>query len=134
MSQTALHLLDRTTFLRQNSDGSLMRRRGPAYAHTVGPFGGITVVNLLYAVFSRSARVGHPLSLIANYGRPIADGEYPHANTEMLAARGKRPLVGLARASHFGLGYHPQSAEIRSNNGALVATCHQIVYFKGMSS
>ena len=267
MSQTFLHPLDRATSLSLNTDGSLTGRPGPAYAHAVGPFGGITAATLLNAALSHSARLGDPLCLTANYARPIADGEfrveavpvctnrstqhwsitlsqggkiattatvafavrrdtgsstevvspevppaaalqrvqaggmstwtnnydlrfvhgglpdgtevdrqpgsttvqwirddppramdflslasicdsffpriflrrqrpvpagtislttYFHANTEILAAQGERPVLGIARASHFGLGYHDQSAEIWSDNGVLLATSHQI--------
>lgn len=53
-----------------------------------------------------------------------------HADAALLAAQGTRPLLGSARASHFGRGYHDQSAEIWSDTGDLLATSHQIVYFK----
>lgn len=55
---------------------------------------------------------------------------YFHADARRLAAQGERPVLGAARASHFGLGYHDQSAEIWSDDGALLATSHQIVYYK----
>jgi hypothetical protein len=76
MSQIPPHPLDQATLLRQNSDGSLTGRTDPAYAHAVGPFGGITAATLLNAALSHSARLGDPLSLTANYARPIADGEF----------------------------------------------------------
>ena len=55
---------------------------------------------------------------------------YFHADARRLAAQGERPVLGAARASHFGLGYHDQSAEIWSDDGALLATSHQIVYYR----
>lgn len=55
---------------------------------------------------------------------------YFHADAKLLAAHGDRPVLGTARASHFGRGYHDQSAEIWSEDGVLLATSHQIVYFK----
>lgn len=55
---------------------------------------------------------------------------YFHADAAQLAAYGTRPVLGVARASRFGLGYHDQSAEIWGEDGALLATSHQIVYFK----
>lgn len=55
---------------------------------------------------------------------------YFHADAKLLQAQGTRPLLGTARASHFGRGYHDQSAEIWSEDGALLATSHQIVYYK----
>ena len=76
MRQTSLHPLDRATLLSQNSDGSLTGRTDPAYAHAVGPFGGITAATLLNAALSHSACLGDPLALTVNYARPIADGEF----------------------------------------------------------
>lgn len=55
---------------------------------------------------------------------------YFHADTALLAAQGEQPVLGCARASHFGRGFHDQSAEIWSPDGALLATSHQIVYYK----
>ncbi|HMM54812.1 MAG TPA: thioesterase family protein [Candidatus Desulfobacillus sp.] len=55
---------------------------------------------------------------------------YFHAGAGELAALGDAPLLGSARASHFGKGYHDQVAEVWSRDGSLLATSHQIVYFK----
>jgi hypothetical protein len=55
---------------------------------------------------------------------------YFHADAALLAAQGDAPVLGVARASHFGMGYHDQVAEIWSRDGLLLATSHQIVYFK----
>jgi len=55
---------------------------------------------------------------------------YFHADAALLAAQGDRPVFGAARASHFGRGYHDQSAEVWGEGGALLANSHQIVYFK----
>lgn len=53
-----------------------------------------------------------------------------HADTKRLAAEGIRPVLGTARTSRFGLGYCDQSSEIWSEDGTLLATCHQVAYFK----
>ncbi|RBO90646.1 acyl-CoA thioesterase [Nocardia puris] len=53
-----------------------------------------------------------------------------HADAEILAAQGDRPVLGVARASHFGGGYFDQSAELWGADGTLLATSHQMVYFK----
>ncbi len=55
---------------------------------------------------------------------------YFHANAPTLATQGARPVLGIARAFHFGLGYHDQSAEIWSDDGKMLATSHQIVHFR----
>jgi hypothetical protein len=53
-----------------------------------------------------------------------------HADAEMLRSQGSKHVLGLARASKFGMGYHDQSAEIWSDQQQLLATSHQLVYFK----
>jgi len=55
---------------------------------------------------------------------------YFHADTALLNLQGGNHVLGLARASKFGLGYHDQSAEIWSDQQQLLATTHQIVYYK----
>ena len=53
-----------------------------------------------------------------------------HADAAQLAAQGGAPLLGVARALRFGNGFFDQSAEIWSERGELLATSHQVVYFK----
>jgi hypothetical protein len=53
-----------------------------------------------------------------------------HANSEILLAQGAKHVLGMARAAKFGMGYHDQSAEIWSDQQQLLATSHQLVYFK----
>jgi hypothetical protein len=48
----------------------------------------------------------------------------------LLSTEGTHHVLGLARATRFGLGYHDQSAEIWSDQQQLLATSHQVVYFK----
>jgi acyl-CoA thioesterase len=55
---------------------------------------------------------------------------YFHADAKHLARVGEKHVLATARASRFGLGYHDQSAEIWSEGGELLATSHQVVYFK----
>jgi len=55
---------------------------------------------------------------------------YFHADAGALAAQGARPVFGAARAQHFGRGYFDQTAEVWGDDGALLATSHQIVYYK----
>lgn len=45
----------------------------PAYANTVGPFGGITAAALLKVLLNHPKRLGDPLSLTVNYIAPIVD-------------------------------------------------------------
>jgi len=53
-----------------------------------------------------------------------------HADTAQLAAQGSAPLLGVARAQRFGNGFFDQNAEMWSERGELLATSHQVVYFK----
>ena len=55
---------------------------------------------------------------------------YFHAGPAELAAAGEGYLLGQARAQSFFNGYFDQSAELWSEAGQLLATTHQIVYFK----
>lgn len=55
---------------------------------------------------------------------------YFHVNGEQLASLGSTPVLGVASANHFGQGFFDQSAEVWSPGGELLATTHQVVYFK----
>ena len=55
---------------------------------------------------------------------------YFHADDAMLAAQADRPVLGTARALNFRNGYFDQSAEIWNDQGQLLASTHQIVYFR----
>ena len=55
---------------------------------------------------------------------------YFHAGADELAATGEGYLLGQARAQSFFNGFFDQSAELWNEAGHLVATTHQIVYFK----
>lgn len=53
-----------------------------------------------------------------------------HADAELLAAQGPRHVLGVARASNYRNGYFDQSAEIWADGGQLLASAHQMVYFR----
>lgn len=55
---------------------------------------------------------------------------YFHASAAELAATGEGYLLGQARAQSFFNGYFDQSAELWNEAGHLLATTHQIVYYK----
>ena len=55
---------------------------------------------------------------------------YFHADTAMLVAQADRHVLGTARALNFRNGYFDQSAEVWSDAGQLLASTHQIVYFR----
>jgi acyl-CoA thioesterase len=55
---------------------------------------------------------------------------YFHAGASELAANGDGYLLGQARAQSFFNGFFDQSAELWNEAGQLLATTHQIVYYK----
>ncbi|MBW0292023.1 acyl-CoA thioesterase [Rhodococcus sp. MH15] len=55
---------------------------------------------------------------------------YFHADAQTLNEQADNSVLGTARTQRFGNGYFDQSAEIWGSDGALLATTHQLVYFK----
>jgi acyl-CoA thioesterase len=55
---------------------------------------------------------------------------YFHANAAQLQATGTNYLLGQAQGQAFGQGYFDQSAQLWNEAGDLLATSHQVVYFK----
>jgi acyl-CoA thioesterase len=56
---------------------------------------------------------------------------YFHADQQQLEALGSDYVLATAHANRFSNGYFDQSAQVWSRDGTLLATTHQIVYFKG---
>jgi acyl-CoA thioesterase len=55
---------------------------------------------------------------------------YFHATTQQLQDCGDDFVLGQARGQGYGDGFFDQSAQIWSRAGALLATSHQLVYYK----
>jgi len=55
---------------------------------------------------------------------------YFHAGSALLAETGTGYLLGQARAQEFRNGFFDQSAQLWNEAGHLLATSHQIVYYK----
>ena len=55
---------------------------------------------------------------------------YFHADASLLGAQSDRYLFGVARGLNFRSGYFDQSAEIWSHDGHILASSHQVVYFR----
>ncbi len=53
-----------------------------------------------------------------------------HADAALLAAQGTRHVLGVARGLNYRHGYFDQSAEIWGEGGQLLASSHQMVYFR----
>lgn len=58
---------------------------------------------------------------------------YFHATEADLAGLGAAPVLGTADARIFDRGFHDQSAELWSAEGRLLATSHQLVYYRDPS-
>jgi acyl-CoA thioesterase len=56
---------------------------------------------------------------------------YFHADQHELDALGGDYVLATAHANRFSRGYFDQHAQLWTRAGALLATTHQIVYFKG---
>ncbi len=56
---------------------------------------------------------------------------YFHADQQQLEAVGDDFVLATAHANRFANGYFDQSAQVWTRAGTLLATTHQIVYFKG---
>ncbi|WP_148863842.1 acyl-CoA thioesterase [Marinobacter fonticola] len=56
---------------------------------------------------------------------------YFHADSEMLRRQGDRDILAEARGGRYYRNYYDQDAELWSSDGDLLATTHQIAYFKG---
>ena len=55
---------------------------------------------------------------------------YFHADSELLTKVGEQHVLGVAKALNFRHGYFDQTGEIWSPQGQLLASTHQLVYFK----
>lgn len=55
---------------------------------------------------------------------------YFHADAAMLAAQADRPVLSMARALNFRNGYFDQTAEVWGDDGRLLASTHQMVYYR----
>jgi len=59
---------------------------------------------------------------------------YFYAGADQLARTGTGYLLGQARTHGARAGYFDQSAQLWNESGALLATTHQLVYFKGVTA
>lgn len=55
---------------------------------------------------------------------------YFHASPQMLAATGSGHVFGQARGQNFRAGFFDQAAQLWNGAGELLATTHQVVYYK----
>ena len=55
---------------------------------------------------------------------------YFHASPAQLEATGTGHVLGQARAQEFRNGFFDQTVQLWSESGTMLATSHQIVYYK----
>ena len=60
----------------------------------------------------------------------VTFGVHFHAETEVIGRIGSHHVLGHARAHQFRNGFFDQSAQVWGAGGELLATTHQLVYFK----
>lgn len=53
-----------------------------------------------------------------------------HVDAGQLRTLGSHHVLGVARGLHYGKGFFDQSAEIWSADSVMLASSHQMVYFK----
>lgn len=55
---------------------------------------------------------------------------YFHADAAALTAQADRPVLAVAHGRRFTQGFFDQTAELWSDDGHLLASSHQVVYYK----
>jgi acyl-CoA thioesterase len=70
------HVFDEAIALQAQADGSWIGNTHPAYANTIGPYGGITTAQALNAVLRHPDLLGEPISLTVNFCAAVADGPF----------------------------------------------------------
>jgi hypothetical protein len=109
----------------------------------VGPFGGTTTAQLLQAAMLHPERLGDPVAMSDSffprmYMRsrcrvPIGTvtlTPYFHVDSALLTQVGTRHVPGVAKALNYRDGYFDQPGKLWSPEGQLLASTHQLVYFK----
>lgn len=74
-------------------------------------------------------RIFHVLGAMVPIGT-VSMTTYFHGDADDVAAHGSAPLLGVADAKVFNKGYSDQTVDLWSQAGNLLATSHQVVYFR----
>ncbi|MGN1057483.1 MAG: acyl-CoA thioesterase [Comamonas sp.] len=69
------HPLDVALRVTPQHDGSWHSQTPPSYWNMVGPYGGMTVAQLLHTVMLHPDRLGEPLSITVNFAGPVQLGD-----------------------------------------------------------
>lgn len=75
------------------------------------------------------ARIFHARGVLVPFGT-VSLTTYFHADAADLARLGCGPIIGTADAQVFNKSFGDQKGELWSPDGQLLATCHQITYFR----
>lgn len=86
-------------------------------------------VHLAAACDAFFGRIVHVRQRMVPFGT-VSMTAYFHATEADLAELSASPVLGEADARIFDRGYHDQSAELWSVDGRLLATSHQLVYYR----
>ncbi|WP_228389310.1 acyl-CoA thioesterase [Cumulibacter manganitolerans] len=138
-----MHNFDAAMALQAVGDRRLRGRTTEPYANMVGPFGGVTAAVLLRAIERQDDRLGDPVTLSVNFVAAVAPGEFEvvprcvrtnrstqHWYVEM-QQDGQVVASATAAAARFDRGFFDQSARLWGSGDVLLASSHQIVYYKG---
>lgn len=87
-----------------------------------------------YASLAAMADIFYPRVFVRRHSMTpagtVSITTYFHANAAQLAQTGTGYLLGQARANGFRNGFFDQSSQLWSEAGVLLASSHQVVYFK----
>jgi acyl-CoA thioesterase len=72
---TGTHPLDMALRMTPQHDGSMQAQAPAAYWNMVGPYGGITVAQMLQAVLQHPDLLGEPISITVNFAGPVQAGD-----------------------------------------------------------
>jgi acyl-CoA thioesterase len=79
------------------------------------------------------ARIFHARGTLVPFGT-VSLTTYFHVDADELARIGSGPILGVADAHVFNKSFGDQKGELWSHDGQLLATCHQIAYFRDVES
>ncbi len=87
-----------------------------------------------YASLAAMADIFYPRIFIRRHsmqpGGTVSITTYFHANAAQLVQTGAGYLLGQAQAHAFRNGFHDQTAQVWNEAGVLLASTHQVVYYK----
>ncbi len=105
---------------------------GPSLSHlwiADRPTRALDFLSLMSISDSFFGRIFHVRKSLVPIGT-VSMTTYFHVDADEIAEIGSDYLLGVADANVFSKGYSDQAAELWSRSGRLVATSHQIVYFR----